>query len=112
MLARNDCRPYFFSTEPRLLSIPNQMEWDDVQTMWHRKLPPSVYVDSACDAFHRLYEEGGSFATYFGLHLHPWLTGKGHRIRYLDRILAELAAPHGVWHATAGEICDSVPKGV
>lgn len=107
----NDDRPYFFSTEPPLVSIPNQMEWDDVQAMWHRRLPPSVYVDSACDAFNCLYEEGGSFATYFGLHLHPWLTGKGHRIRYLDRILGKLATTREVWHATAGEICDSVPTG-
>lgn len=107
----NDDRPYLFSTKPPLVSIPNQMEWDDVQTMWHRRLPPSVYVDSACDAFDCLYEEGGSFATYFGLHLHPWLIGKGHRIRYLDRILGKLATTREVWHATAGEICDSVPTG-
>lgn len=105
----NDDRPYPLSTRPALVSIPNQAEWDDVQLMWHRRLPPSVYVNCACDAFDQLYEEGGSFATYFGLHLHPWLIGKPHRIGYLDRILGKLASTREVWNATAGEICNSVP---
>jgi hypothetical protein len=39
-----------------------------------------------------------------GIALHPFLIGAAHRIRYLDRALAHIAAHDQVWFATGAEI--------
>ncbi len=97
----NDDQPYAMSTEPALVSLPNQAEWDDVQLMHHRGASPAVWRDSAIAAFDVLHAEGGAC---FGVHIHPWLVGMPHRIGYLEAVLAHVAGADGVWRATAGEV--------
>lgn len=99
----NDDQPYLFSTDPPLVSIPNQMEWDDVTALWLRKLPDPSYPGLVGDAATALAAEGGRS---FLLSLHPWVIGQPHRIRYLRAALDRLGALDGVWSATAGEISD------
>src|SRR5207249_1501191 len=67
----NDDQPYAMQTQPPLLSIPNQAEWDDVQMIWHRKVHPAVWRDTVLEAFGQLHAYG---ASVFGLHIHSWLT--------------------------------------
>lgn len=100
----NDDQPYRMHTTPALVSIPNQCEWDDVQLVWHRKIHPSVHRDGVVEAFERLYEDGAQTGMFFGLHIHPWLSGASHRIAYLEDALARMAAKPAVWHTTAGEV--------
>lgn len=104
----NDDQPYFMNTRPTLVSIPNQCEWDDVQLVWHRKVHPSAHCESMCEAFDRLHEEGAKTAMFFGLHIHPWLSGAPHRICYLESALERLATKSEVWHAAAGQIATHV----
>src|SRR5258708_36727259 len=97
----NDDHPYAMLTEPPLLSLPNQAEWDDVQLMALRRIKPAVWRDTAIEAFDVLQGEGGAF---FGVHIHPWLTGMPHRIGYLEAVLEHVVASSGLWRATAGEV--------
>jgi allantoinase len=99
----NDDQPYAMLTNPPLLSIPNQAEWDDVQLMWHRRIRPSVWQDGVCEAFDVLHAEGGGF---FGLHVHPWLTGMPHRIGHLEAAMDRMMAAPGLWRTTAGDVAD------
>ncbi|WP_432816651.1 polysaccharide deacetylase family protein [Sulfitobacter sp. JB4-11] len=97
----NDDQPYLFQTTPPMVSIPNQMEWDDVTALWLRKVPNQRYPDLVGEAAEGLAAEGGRS---FLLSLHPWVIGQPHRVKYLRAALGRLAAVDGVWRATAGEI--------
>ena len=100
----NDDQPYRMRIAPPLLSIPNQAEWDDAQLIWHRKIHPAVHRDCVCDAFERLYEDGAATGMFFGLHLHPWLSGAPHRIGYLEDAMERIMAKADVWRTTAGGV--------
>lgn len=100
----NDDQPYRMTTEPPLLSIPCQAEWDDVQLLWHRRVFTQRYPDLVEEAVSVLQAEGAASGRYFGLGLHPWLFGMPHRIRYLNEALDRIMALGGLWQATLGEV--------
>jgi peptidoglycan/xylan/chitin deacetylase (PgdA/CDA1 family) len=104
----NDDQPYLLNTTPPLVSVPNQAEWDDVQMIWHRRIHPSVWRDTALEAFAQLRADGADSATMFGLHIHPWLAGQPHRIGYLEAVVEKVAATSHVWRATAGALADHI----
>jgi allantoinase len=97
----NDDQPYAMTTTPPILSVPNQMEWDDVTALWLRKVPNGRYPGLVSEAAEALAAEGGRS---FVLSLHPWVIGQPHRIKHLKAALERLSRLDGVWHATAGEI--------
>jgi len=99
----NDDQPYLFQTTPPLVSIPNQMEWDDVTALWLRKVPTPRYPDLVGEAAEALAAEGGRS---FMLSLHPWVIGQPQRMRYLRAALDRLCAVENTWSATASEIAD------
>lgn len=105
----NDDQPYLLQTQPPLLSLPNQAEWDDVQMIWHRKVHPAIWRDTVEEAFARLHQDGAASGTVFGLHIHPWLLGQPHRIGYLEIAMAKIAAAPDVWRTTAGGLAAHVP---
>jgi peptidoglycan/xylan/chitin deacetylase (PgdA/CDA1 family) len=102
----NDDQPFVMRTQPSLMSVPNQAEWDDVQMIWHRKVHPAIWRDTALEAFNQLHADGAASARFFGLHIHPWLSGQPHRIAYLETVVEKLAAMPDVWRTTAGEVAD------
>jgi peptidoglycan/xylan/chitin deacetylase (PgdA/CDA1 family) len=99
----NDDAPYLMTGRSGrdLVSLPNQHEWDDVQMLWHRKVPERRYPAIVTEAFDVLAAEGGR---YLGLHLHPWLFGMPHKSWALEAALEALCARPGAWQATAGAI--------
>lgn len=101
----NDDQPYLMTTTPPILSIPVQAELDDVQLLWHRRVPTPRYPDLVCEAADVLAHEGGRSLV---LGLHPWLFGMPHRIRHLDAALARLVQMGGIWHAPLARISDHV----
>jgi allantoinase len=92
------------TTDPGLVAIPNQMEWDDVQALWLRHIPNPRYPALVGEAFRALYDEGAESGRLFGLSLHPWVIGQPHRIRYLASALDDICQLDMVWQTTAGEI--------
>jgi len=100
----NDDQPYVMKTEPDIVSIPTQMEWDDVTALWLRHIPNPRYPGLVGEAFRTLHAEGAESGRLFGLPLHPWVIGQPHRIRYLEQALADITAFDDVWRATAGDI--------
>lgn len=47
-----------------------------------------------------MHEAGGSFT----LTVHPWISGRGSRIRMLDVLLTRVAETPGVWRTTVEEV--------
>ncbi len=99
----NDDRPYRFASG--LLALPPQPEWNDLECMWLRRVPPSVWADGAAEAFTMLHAEGGAV---FNLTLHPWISGQAHRIRYLGEALARIVGQPAVWRATTDQVAGAV----
>jgi hypothetical protein len=102
----NDDQPYVLRTQPPLLSVPNQAEWDDVQMIWHRKVHPAIWRDTVLEAVGQLHADGAASGTVFGLHIHPWLTGQPHRIATLEAVVEKIAAASGIWRTTAGAVAE------
>lgn len=99
----NDDQPYAMTTEPPLVAIPNQLEWDDVTALWLRKVPIERWPALVEEAARTLAAEGGRS---FVLSLHPWVIGASHRIAYLRAALDRLAELDGLWWTTAGAVAE------
>ena len=95
----NDDEPYLHASG--LLALPPPAEWDDVQTLWLRRVPVTRWPGLVKDALDRLLAEprGGRV---LGIGIHPWMLGAPHRVRYLRESLADLASREGLHIATAG----------
>lgn len=99
----NDEQPYWHNPERSLVAVPSQPDWDDVQTLWLRRVPVHHYPRLVGDALERLVGESVG-ARVFAIGVHPWMMGVPHRIRYLREALERVAATPGVLVATAGQI--------
>ena len=88
----NDDQPCRLTTQPSIVSLPNQSEWDDVQAQWLRHLAPPRFAGIVGEALRTLHAEAvrgdAVSGRVFGLHIHPWLSGMSSRIRYLRETLA------------------------
>jgi len=102
----NDDRPYLLGPYPggRLLALPPQPEWNDLECMWLRRVAPPVWSANIAEAFEVLHAEGGNV---FNLTLHPWVTGQAHRIRYLRDALHRVLGKPGVWRATTDTLAEA-----
>ena len=107
----NDDQPYLMTLDRPFVSIPNQSEWDDVQLLWHRRVLSPRYPAIVGEAFATLWEEGAASGRFFAIHLHPWLIGMPHRIRYLDEALRKLATYAEVWRTTTSAVAAHVLQG-
>ena len=99
----NDDEPYLHASG--LLAMPPPAEWDDVQTVWLRRVPVTRWPGLVRDALDRLLVEprGGRV---LGIGVHPWMLGAPHRIQYLREALEDLTSRDGLHIATAGELAD------
>lgn len=100
----NDEQPYLMSTTPPLASLPVLSELDDVQLLWHRRVLAPRYPHLVGEAVEVLARDGATTGRAMVLPIHPWLTGVPHRIRYLERAMAELADRADVWRTNCGSL--------
>ena len=59
-----------------------------------------------CAQFDQLYLEGAESGRVMCIPLHPFQSGRPHRVDPLDRALAHIKAHPGIWLATGKEIAD------
>ena len=101
----NDDQPYLMA-DGKIVSLPAQSEWDDVQLMWHRRILSPRFpeiIDEAAAALADEAKRTGS-GRFMGLHLHPWLSGMPHRFPHVARAIRSFAATPGLWSATAEQV--------
>lgn len=91
----NDDRPYRLT--PGLLALPAHSEWNDLESMWLRRVQPQAWADLIAEGFSVLHDEGGSVVN---LTLHPWIAGQASRIRYLSDALARVLGQGAIWRTT------------
>jgi allantoinase len=106
----NDEQPYWHNPDRSLVAVPSQPDWDDVQTLFLRRVPVHAFPRLVGDALERLVVENNG-ARVFGLGVHPWMFGAPHRIRYLREALEIVAGASGVLPATTGQIAQWFKEG-
>jgi peptidoglycan/xylan/chitin deacetylase (PgdA/CDA1 family) len=103
----NDVQPYPMRVKQgTLISIPYTVELNDIPiylVQQHRS--PELY-ERGLDEFETLHREGAESARVMCVSVHPYITGAAHRIKYFDRLFAELKRRDGAVFMRAGEILD------
>ncbi|MBM6595303.1 polysaccharide deacetylase family protein [Microvirga pudoricolor] len=102
----NDEQPYRHNGARGLVALPAPSEWDDVQSIWLRKLPAHRFPILVSDALDGLSAVSASNARSIAIGVHPWVFGSPHRIRYLQETLELVKAHPGVEMMTAGALVD------
>src|SRR5690606_19860703 len=97
-------QPFYMRTGPeRILSIPMNADFDDVNAMWHRRLQPARWADAILDAVDGLAAAGRDGGRVYVLNLHAWLIGQAFRAAALDDLLRRLRRRDDVWFTTTQE---------
>ena len=92
-----------FTRHGPLISIPYSMDLNDAM-VYRQPLEALEFSQMIIDHFDTVYQEGEQQPRVMCIALHPYMMGAPHRIKYLDRALAHIAAHDQVWFATGEEI--------
>jgi allantoinase len=105
----NDDMPYAFATRSKsLIAMPLSNELEDRFVIINNQHSEASWAEQIDDAAEYLLTEATqSGGRILGLNIHPWLLGQPHRIKFLEAVLAKLAANPLVWRAAPGEILNS-----
>lgn len=102
----NDEQPYPQLQTQDLVALPAPSEWDDVQTLWHRRVPADRFPSLVADALEGLEHTPDTSARAIAIGVHPWMLGTPHRICYLREALQLVQSHSAVEIMTAGELAD------
>jgi allantoinase len=94
----------------KLFAIPYCMEINDIGLYIRKGYTGEQYYRSVIDQFEQLYADSKKQPRVMGIPLHPMITGQPLRIKYLQRLVAEMKKHEGVWFATGSEIIDAYER--
>lgn len=104
--------PYYMQGASNFLELPINWTLDDAPLYWFNLLPPLSYgapyaepsrvFELWTSEFDALYEDGA----YFHLTMHPFLSGRGARIKTLERLIQYIMQHRGVRFCTTAEVAD------
>jgi peptidoglycan/xylan/chitin deacetylase (PgdA/CDA1 family) len=89
-----------------VVSIPYTVEMNDIAMMALQNHPSSEWLQRGVDQFERLYAESARITRVMAISVHPYIMGAPHRIGYLEKLYAHIAARPGVLHWTGEKILD------
>lgn len=100
-----DDQPFPLNVEGRrMISLPYSIEVNDIPLFVGRNLSGDDFYRLVMDQFEGLYAAGENSGQVMALAVHPFITGLPFRLKYLDKILGEIASASDVWLATSDEI--------
>ncbi len=91
----------------RLVSIPYSTEINDKPAFEAFLRTADEFADMIRRQFDVLYRESTKSARVMAISLHPYITGRPHRIDALDDALAYIMRNDDVWCATGSEIVEA-----
>jgi allantoinase len=107
----NDDQPFPMKVKTgKLFAIPYCMEINDIGLYIRKGYTGEQYYRSVIDQFEQLYADSEKQPRVMGIPLHPMITGQPLRIKYLQRVIAEMKKLEGVWFATGSEIIDAYER--
>ncbi len=103
-----DDQPFLMDIDGRrLVSIPYSTEINDKPAFEAFLRTADEFGDMIRRQFDVLYRESVDSARVMAISLHPYITGRPHRIDALDDALAYICRHEDVWLATGSEIVDA-----
>src|ERR1700730_17029327 len=107
----NDDQPYPMKVKSgKLFSIPYCAEINDIPLYMRNGYTGEQYCQSVIDQFETLYADSEKQPRVMGIPLHPMISGQPLRIKYLQRVIAEIKSRERVWFATGSEIIDAYQR--
>jgi allantoinase len=105
----NDEQPYPMQLEggARMTAIPYSNEINDKAAYDNFHFTPDEFRNMITREFDVLYRDGEKSARVMAIALHPYLSGRAHRIDALDAALRHICSHEHVWLATGSEIVDA-----
>ena len=100
----NDEQPYEMLTDPGLVSVPVHPELDDMQVLWMRQQPAWEYPAMVRDALDQMVIDSQAGMRSLTIGLRSWISGRPHRVRYIDQVLWEIARRQDIWIAPANDM--------
>ena len=88
-----------------LISVPYTMDLNDA-VFYRYETEGAEFARMIRDHFETVWREGAEQPRVMCVALHPYIVGQPHRIRHLERALAEILSRDGVWPATGIEIAE------
>ena len=89
----------------KFIHVPYSYQTNDGPMNGQFKEAP-YFCQAIKDQFDVLYEEGAKTGKVMCISLHPFVTGRAHRAKYLDEALAYIRSHDAVWHTTADDIAE------
>ena len=103
-----DDQPFLMDADgKRLVSIPYSTEINDKPAFEAFLRTADEFADMIRRQFDVLYRESVRSARVMAISLHPYITGRPHRIDALDDALAYILRHEDVWPATGSEIVEA-----
>lgn len=90
----------------KMISVPYSIEINDIPLFVGKSLSGDDFYRMVMDQFETLYESSSASGLVMSLAVHPFVTGQPFRLKYLNKILAAIAATSEVWITTSDEIAD------
>jgi peptidoglycan/xylan/chitin deacetylase (PgdA/CDA1 family) len=97
---------YLESASGPVVSVPYTVEMNDISMMALQHHGAEEMFRRGADQFDRLYEESADITRVMAISVHPYISGAPHRIAYLERLYAHIAARPGVLMWTGERILD------
>ena len=79
-----------------IISVPYTVELNDISMMALQQHPSEEMLRRGVDHFERLYTESERITRVMSISMHPYLSGVPHRIGYVEKLYAHIAARPGV----------------
>ena len=94
----------------KMFAIPYCNEINDISLYIRKGYTGEQYFRSVIDQFDALYADSRKQPRVMGMPLHPMISGQPLRIKYLQRVIAEIKNHERVWFATGSEIIDAYQR--
>ncbi|HEX7105794.1 MAG TPA: polysaccharide deacetylase family protein [Acidothermaceae bacterium] len=104
----NDDQPYPLNVKgARMISLPYSIEVNDAVLCVGRNLSGEDFYRLVMDQLEGLVAAGEHTGQVMAIGVHPFVLGQPFRLKYLDRVLRQLAATQEVWITTSDEIAET-----
>src|SRR5437660_1474922 len=98
-----------------ILSVPYPLEINDSPALVYRRHTGRQFAEMVIDQFDEMLEQSRKYPLVFAVSVHPFIIGKGFRVRALRLATGHIVRHRDrLWITTPGEIaryCESLPKG-
>jgi peptidoglycan/xylan/chitin deacetylase (PgdA/CDA1 family) len=92
----DDQQVWIETTDKPIVALPYNYEIHDIVLMAIQQQPSVAFLKRALDYFETIYAESGETVNVMAVAMHPYLSGAGHRIKYVRETFEYILSQPGV----------------